>query len=78
MSECTVLCVTLQFICILHSFSRYGAVSLKKDVTDINPGRYSLRINVAYNMNFKNGTRKFGRVYRYISFYVLGKSGDAN
>ena len=72
------LCVTLQFICILIFFSRYGAVSLKKNVTDINPGRYSLRISVDYNLNFKNGTRKFGRTYRYFYFYVLGKSGDAN
>ena len=78
MSKCTVFVCPLRFICILISFSRYGAVTVKKDVTDINPGRYSLRISVAYSLNFKNGTRKLGSAYRYISFYVLGKSGDAN
>ena len=72
------LCVTLWFICILHSFSPNGAVSLKRDVTDVNPGRYNLQITVDYTMNFKNGTRMVGSTYENFYFNVLGKSDNAN
>ena len=69
--------VTLQLPYTLHSFSSNGDVRVKRDVTDINIGRYLLRINVGYTLTFKNGTRKFGRTSQYFYFYVLGKSGDA-
>lgn len=51
-----------------------GRVTMKKDVTDVNPGRYSLRITAYYTLSFKNGSLYSGRVYQYIRFYILGCS----
>ena len=62
------------FHVILHSFSSDGTITMKKDVTAVNPGRYSLRIYVYYTLYFKNGTRYSGRLYQYIRLYILGES----
>lgn len=75
--KCTYyMCVTHYnhlFRVILHSFSPDGTVTMKKDVTDVNPGRYSMRITAYYTLSFKNGSLYSGRVYQYIRFYILGE-----
>ena len=65
------------FHVILHSFSSDGTITMRKDVTAVNPRRYSLRITVYYAMYFKNGTRYSGTLYQYISLYILGEFDES-
>ena len=62
------------FHVILHSFSPNGTITMKKDVTAVNPGRYSLRISVFYILSYKNGSGYSGILYQYIPLYILGES----
>ena len=46
---------------------------MRKDVTEVSPGRYGLQIRLDYSLTFRNHSRYNGRVYQYIRFYVLGE-----